>query len=301
MALAAEEPFLLRGSDFVTSWPGWGEWDLDYFVREYGSKEATGGKGDYPTKRTRFSDEEGEAANNTSIREPFSGVVERVRNDEPVYGSISLNYSERARLLDGLDAPPGMDDSPLIDCLHERSHGVVNTFLQELHWTQIFVGSEGTGMELHNDAVRAEIWTAQLTGEKQIVACSPTSQDAIYPGGDGVVGPVHPVNAFDPDVNIYSNFKDADCVWGALQPGELLHWPSTWFHQTKNTRGISLAVSAMAVRAPIADQLLSTIVEHSRLPVSAAGQSLPHVHACIEFLRDIDEWSKGSSCVRHFF
>jgi len=249
-ALAEEEPFIL-GGDFVASWPGWKKWSLDYFVKEYGESESAAADGEYPTIELKMGA--------SYFKAPFSEIASRVRKGELVYGALSLDYAERSRLMEDAIVPPGMDDAPIMDCLKTKHGTMADEFLKSFFWSQIFVGAEGTGMEMHKDNLRTEIWSAQLTGEKQLVACNPRKSGTVYPEeyGDRAY-----VNAFDPDMKEFPNFAQSDCVWGALQPGELIHWPSTWYHQTKNTRGISLAVSGMSIGRSIASKFLVTLDNH---------------------------------------
>ena len=249
-ALTDEEPFILK-TGFMKRWPGWGKWSLEFFVEQYGSSKAVAAEGEYPTIQLK--------AGSSYFKDDFRNIVERVRKGDLVYGALSLNYTERRLLRNDFTVPPGMDDDALMDCLAEKHGSIADKFLQEFYWSQIFVGAEGTGMEMHKDNLRTDIWTAQITGEKQLVACNPSKSGAVYAEE---YGDRANVNAFDPDMDAFPKFADADCVWGALQPGEILHWPSTWYHQSKNTRGVSLAVSGMSVSTSITGLFLNTLDDH---------------------------------------
>ena len=95
--------------------------------------------------------------------------------------------------------------------------------LNDMMW--LFLGPKDSGMSLHQDLGHTAAWNAQVTGSKRWALVSPEYDEAVYEGE---------VSCFDPDLEAYPRFRDAE-VWEAtVLSGEVLFIPGGWWHQTAN-------------------------------------------------------------------
>ncbi|GMI09319.1 hypothetical protein TrVE_jg747 [Triparma verrucosa] len=266
--VARNEPFILR--ELVNRWSGYKKFSLDYFVEEFGEAVASAQHNAYPTVRVDHDnfeisfaelkklviqsdggDDDGDGSSSTTKAQNH--------NEPPIYGALTLNLEQRNKVWGDLHLPPTLQDDDFMRCLGSKQ--LVDDFLGSFFWSQLFVGASGTGMEMHSDMIRTHVWTAQIEGEKQAVFCPPGSKK------------------FDAFSTTVPHDDRGDCLWAALQPGELLFWPSTWRHQTFNSQGPSVAVSGMAV--PEGDLAKLFDITISRHPMLKMKKGLAkNIHRC---------------------
>ena len=253
LEISRNEPFVLRG--LVTQWRGYEKFSLDYFVEEFGESTAMTQQNNYPTVKL---DADNSDRPLMELRKIVVSEGPREYDSPPMYGALTLNLKQRNKIWRDIYLPASLQDSEFLECL--GSERLVERFLGSFFWSQVFVGAPGTGMEMHSDMIRTHVWTAQLSGEKQAVFCPP--------GGK-------PFDAFSTNVPKVSEI----CLWTALQPGELLFWPSNWLHQTFNSRGPSVAVSGMAIpEGALSKQFERTLSQHPH-----TGNALrKHVARCLK-------------------
>lgn len=272
-------PFVLRGR--VPSWQGWGGWSL-LCVEQVVSAM----RNPFPTVRI---DGTGTDMFDTSL----STLVAEARAAKengivPIYGVLTLDLAQRQEVWGNLGLPRALRDDLFLACLGRQDPRgkIAADFMDDFLWSQIFVGAEGSGMQMHRDNLRTHVWSAQLEGEKQMVACkgskgSSAKQRATW---QSKFSDVALIDAFRPiDHEHFPDFVSADCVWAAAEPGDLLFWPSNWYHQTLNANGTSIAVSGMALDGLVASEFLSGVRRHpgGTRPVRAA------VKKCFRELRMI--------------
>ncbi|GMI01874.1 hypothetical protein TrST_g10446 [Triparma strigata] len=241
LEVSKNHPFVLR--NLVNRWQGFNDsvFNLDGFAGEFGDITTMTQENNYPTVQLSDRGKERSLQElNKIVRCPAA-----TREPPSIYGAASLSLEQRNKLWGNLYLPPTLQDDVFIECLGRK---LADEFLSSFFWTQIFVGVEGTGMEMHKDTIRTHVWTAQLEGEKQAVFCPPGSKK---------------IEAFGETL---STDGSNSCLWAALQPGELLFWPSNWLHQTLNSIGPSVALSGMAVPdGELAKEFLNTIKGHPRM------------------------------------
>ena len=169
---------------------------------------------------------------------------ERIERDDPTkldtdgfYAVFPLGLEDRNLLLNpditccGIDdtftLPPTLNDRPFIDCMGDKEGAA---FIKKLYWTQIFIAMPGTGMQLHHDNLYAHVWGVQLQGKKEFVFCPPENWKEI--GVESKYSEASPLDAFNPDFEKFPNFDKAECVHVVANPGDLVYWPSQWWHQS---------------------------------------------------------------------
>ena len=104
-------------------------------------------------------------------------------------------------------------------------------------WTQLFVGSGGSGMEMHNDRLHVDVWGVQREGSKRFIFCPPhTEETLIASQGDGRLLDAFNASDWPPQFDAY------ECAYAKTNPGDLIYWPSKWFHQTSQlVRSVGLS------------------------------------------------------------
>lgn len=66
----------------------------------------------------------------------------------------------------------------------------------------------------------------QLSGLKEWILCPPEDQHLFKEAGR--------VNTFNPDFSKYPEAKRARCARTLLYPGDVVYYPSNWWHETRN-------------------------------------------------------------------
>ena len=182
----------------------------------------------------------------------------------PLYGAVNLDLKLRRDLYARARLPASLDDDALMQCLGEV-HAA--TWLQKLYWVQMFMGGGNTGMELHRDNLQNNVWGLQLSGKKAFVFCEPMAHRAAAMGAMGSMSGDSSghINTFDAAgaggdggdegvkrrAEVRATFEAKGKCWKVLlAPGDLVYWPSRWYHQSRNAADggmLSIALSSMNV------------------------------------------------------
>lgn len=89
----------------------------------------------------------------------------------------------------------------------------------------LLIGHKNTSIGLHYDSHHENAWVALISGKKRIVLFSPDQQDFLYDGK---------VDAFNPDLERFPLYKNANPVECTLNQGEIIYIPPDWWHHVKN-------------------------------------------------------------------
>jgi hypothetical protein len=164
-----------------------------------------------------------------------------------LYFQALMNVSAAA-LLDRHCAPPAaLDDGALMRCLGPRDHAKL---LASYGWRALFVGPGAaavpTGMPLHTDMLLTHTWSAQAAGEKSYRFCPPdaisTAALRTMVAADGVTLNHSLFGAVSALVH------SSSCLSARARRGELVYWPSEWWHESRNTGAApSISYSGMHV------------------------------------------------------
>jgi hypothetical protein len=155
--------------------------------------------------------------------------------------------------------PRLLNNSAFFDCLtplYERRLSEA-----QYSWMALFVGGGGMGMQLHNDRLVANVFAVQQVGRKRFVFC-PQSEEEQLLQSDGI----RMIDLFNASTwTDASRFEPLRCLHVELGPGDLVHWPSKWFHQSFQAER-SVALSSFALdRTRFPDFLASATQYHTRL------------------------------------
>ena len=160
--------------------------------------------------------------------EPMQEAARQFFDDEakgvPTYMTWTIDNARWKDLLHNhIKLPPVFYDRDLVEgCIGEE---YVDEFIDNQFWHQIYAGTSGVGMKMHQDVYRTSLWGLQLSGYKRWYFCPPNQKSNVYDGN---------VDAFNPDYEAHPQFRLAEpkCFDTLVKPGEILFWPSNWFHQT---------------------------------------------------------------------
>jgi len=112
-------------------------------------------------------------------------------------------------------------------------------FYLTTHWQMLLLAEAKAGMFLHKDTLRSASWQLQLVGRKMWHLCSDANTPYLYKAGD--------VDMFSVDYDRYPLVLRAECYEVVLNEGEMLYYPSDFWHQTVNLDTPSIAISSTLV------------------------------------------------------
>ena len=160
------------------------------------------------------------------------------------YVQWRLNAGTWRRLKKNLDNLPSwftVDESWLKACLPKRSpeEWPADNWMQHCHWKVLVVGKRGSGMFFHADGIGTATYQLQVVGRKRWTVCAPFEADRLYRAGE--------VDTFNVDENRFPLFKGAQCTLTTVKPGEVLYYPTGWWHQTDNLDTDTIGLAARRV------------------------------------------------------
>ena len=132
--------------------------------------------------------------------------------------------------------PAYLTDFPLFPSYGERGREILAADIAcplprrepMAEWITLYAGPTGTATFLHQDVFSTNTWLANLRGEKRWRVCAPTS-----------------FTAPDASVDLFgeADIRDVQVFDALLGPGDLIYLPPDWWHQVRNERGPSMALS----------------------------------------------------------
>lgn len=188
--------------------------------------------------------------NPASVYEKFKSAENSVMSNllgqteylEQVYKELGFNF------------PAELSDEPMLQCFKDagtfaqsaRMPGYVfkNTdkstydadgreiFLRQAYWKNLIIGHPGTGSQMQRYHIRSHRKVVSLKGKTTVVLCSPSSVKSLYMNPDIDFSPV---DGLDPDFMLFPKFRYSKCVFGVLEPGDVLIHSNTWPIQFKFT------------------------------------------------------------------
>jgi len=114
-----------------------------------------------------------------------------------------------------------------------------DNWIRTTQWNMLLIGNKGAGMFMHPDGLNTGTWQAQVAGDKMWFLCSPDQAPYLY--GPGVV------DAFKANLTRFPLFAHARCIHDVVKAGEILYYPSNWWHQTLNLHFPTVGLAGRAV------------------------------------------------------
>ena len=214
-------PYVLTGE--VDKWPAMQKWqDLDYLL------------GKIPNEWVDFYPRNMYKLGSKPYVQPYSEALPRFRQDTGYskYMQMRLSLQGWETLLPDLKAlpPEFWTEAEWIDsCMsHDngtRDHDAIDNFFRVNQWNFLLIGEKGTGIFFHKDHLAAASWQANIVGRKRWVVC-PYDQNYLLS---------EELFTLKPDYNTEQGKKFAKAFCGevTVQPGEIIYYPSYWWHQTQ--------------------------------------------------------------------
>ena len=144
-----------------------------------------------------------------------------------------LTLAQGSRLHRRLPPPPAIraltTPAWMRECLPARAER--DNFFRAFAWNMLVVGSPGGGMFIHPDSYDSGTWQAQLLGGKEWALCDPARLRA----GESL-GEAGSFDAFT------TERLPSACGIVTAHAGDLLVYPSRWWHQTRVPSGSGLSI-----------------------------------------------------------
>jgi hypothetical protein len=159
------------------------------------------------------------------------------RDGQPAYLQWRLRLDQAERVLTSMQPFPAFlrsisSDAWMAACLPCRE--ARNNLMMVIAWYMLVIGVPGGGMFLHPDNYDSGTWQAQLVGTKEWTLCDP---GRLRPG-ETLRSAGH-YDTFAPGFTIGQpsasapGFPHHACARIVAQPGDILVYPSRWWHQTR--------------------------------------------------------------------
>lgn len=155
-----------------------------------------------------------------------------------------LNMGAWRKLKKTLEALPQwftVDEAWMKTCLPARSpeEWPADNWLRHCHWKVLVVGKNGSGMFFHPDGIATATYQVQVVGRKRWTVCGPDQRANMYAPGD--------IDVYDVDLKRFPLFAKAKCTRTIAHPGEVLYYPTGWWHQTDNLDSDTIGLAARRV------------------------------------------------------
>lgn len=209
--------------------------------------------------------------------EPAGGWAQNGKSHKARYIHWRMTASEWKRvkhLLEPMDPFFTTDMQWIPKCiprkLRRKSDGKVNwpynNWIRHTHWKIIVIGEEDSGMFFHADGFSTSTFVFQFVGRKRWTLCRP-QHEYMYSAGD--------VDTFSPDLERYPLFKNADCADLTVHPGEVMYYPSHYWHQTLNLDRPCVSMAGRRVDGYNADEVYGELQQRCRNPGPNVAKQWP--------------------------
>ena len=181
-----------------------------------------------PTSTTTTSTTTTSVSNN-NIEHSSSNNVESsyIENN----GDILLNNKERTQHINNNNI--NINNKERI----QSQNTLYNQFLLATHWRMFLIGEQDCGMFFHSDTLHTSSYQLQILGSKKWHICSNNQtllQQYDYSGK---------INLFHLNYKKNKNFKNLICYEIIVRTGDILYYPTNYYHQTLNLETPSLSLS----------------------------------------------------------
>jgi len=214
-------PYVLTGE--VDKWPAMDKWkDLNYLLRKIPNEWVDF----YPTNMYKLGSK--------PYVQPYSEALPKFRQQtgQSKYMQMRLSLPGWETLLPDLAAlpPEFWTEAEWIDeCMSHangtRDHDAIDNFFRVNQWNFLLIGEKGTGIFFHKDHLAAASWQAAVVGRKRWILC-PYDQNYLLS---------EQLYTLKPDYSTPEGKKFAKAFCGdvTVEPGEIIYYPSYWWHQTQ--------------------------------------------------------------------
>lgn len=172
-------------------------------------------------------------------KEGFKGIRQAGAEGRAAYLQWRLPLPQAEKILDLMKPFPFFlrsisSDAWMPACLPNRAER--SNFMSVVAWFMLVIGDEGGGMFFHPDNYDSGTWQVQLVGTKEWTLCDPGRVKADK--GESLQGAGF-FDTFAPGFSIgqrsskHPDFPHDACARVLAEAGDLLIYPSRWWHQTR--------------------------------------------------------------------
>jgi len=168
--------------------------------------------------------------------------------------------------------PMGNDLSWMSKCIPlkprfttDRTEWPLDNWMRHMQLRMITIGEPESGMFFHPDGLAASTFSWQLVGRKRWMLCVPPSTRPCK----HVWGCAGDVDAFAPDDMKFTGFnkyRTQNCTDFVVEPGEVLFYPSRYWHQTLNLDQPCVSMAARHIDSNNMEQVHHQLAERCRHP-----------------------------------
>lgn len=234
-----DRPFVLRGA--MSGWAANGKWNLDHLLRHFSPNIV-----DYYPRNLYKTPASGNYPILARMDHAVPGFYNSIQTGgTPQYIMWRMDLKSWKFLNADMEPVPSFwDDMGWIEeCAAPKtsSSWPADNLVRHTQWRMLVIGTTGSGMFLHADGLRTATWQAQMFGRKRFVLCAPDQAPYLYQPGD--------LDVFEPDLQRFPLFKQANCTELLLNPGEIVYYPNGWFHMTKVIDPLNFGLTGRAVNS----------------------------------------------------
>lgn len=189
---------------------------------------------------------------------------------------------------------PSSSDSWLYNCIGGGDDPAavreeqLDNWWGQTRWRMLLVGEENSTMFLHQDDIATATWQWQALGRKRWLICPPEASTYLYAESH-----MSPIDGFNPDVNSYPLFAKANCSDVIANPGDVLYYPSHWFHQTLNLDPITVGVAGRHINVHNYREVHTYFKKHCSTPQRRVPNAPPlEPPTCSRLDSCLVEWRK---------
>ncbi|XCF05119.1 cupin-like domain-containing protein [Tamlana crocina] len=201
-----KKPVLIKG--MAKDWGATKTWDLDFFLKLKNEKEVDLLSGNFIQDDNRYK------------KSSFQSFIQKLKDAEEKQEDIK----DYLTTMDIFKYFPDLKND--IDFSFFENHVDIND-------VTAWIGPKGTVSGFHNDT--GKNMYAQIKGKKMFIIVSPKDNKKMYASSKYINGG----EASEVDINNYNaekfpNFKKARFIKVILEPGDVLHVPSKWWHYVQS-------------------------------------------------------------------
>jgi hypothetical protein len=139
----------------------------------------------------------------------------------------------------------------------------MDNWIRHTHWKIIVIGEHDSGMFFHADGFSTSTFVFQFVGRKRWTLCPPDPEmKVMYPAGK--------IDTFDPDresvYREFERFRGADCADVVVHPGEVIYYPSHYWHQTLNLDRPCVSMAGRRIDGNNAHEVYGELLHRCRNP-----------------------------------
>ncbi len=137
----------------------------------------------------------------------------------------------------------------------------MNNWIRHAHWKIIVIGEEDSSMFFHADGFSTSTFVFQFVGRKRWTLCKP-DPEMKHMSNAGVIDTFGSQEHLDQ----FPRYKNADCKQFDVHPGEVIYYPSHYWHQTLNLDRPCISMAGRRVDGNNAHEVYGELQHRCKYP-----------------------------------